>query len=116
MWFDLATAQFLSRHPLSAITRSPYGYTHDNPLNSTDPSGLDNYDTVTSGYSGPTTQCLAGTDTYGIILNSGESSAQACNRALPNKNAVPLDSCVGGCYGNNGMQGNGTQEIGRAHV
>ena len=31
---------FLSRDPAVSLTRSPYGYVHDNPLNATDPSGL----------------------------------------------------------------------------
>lgn len=38
-YYDPATAQFLSRDPLSALTRAPYGYTYDNPLNLTDPTG-----------------------------------------------------------------------------
>lgn len=33
-------ARFLTRDPLEAITRSPYGYVANNPLNMTDPSGL----------------------------------------------------------------------------
>lgn len=32
--------QFLSRDPLVAATRSPYGYVSDNPLNANDPKGL----------------------------------------------------------------------------
>jgi RHS repeat-associated protein len=39
-YYDPATAQFLTRDPLEAQTRSPYGYVNDNPLNGTDPSGL----------------------------------------------------------------------------
>ena len=38
--YDPATAQFLSSDPLAAITRAPYNYTYDNPLNYYDPSGL----------------------------------------------------------------------------
>ncbi len=38
--YDPATAQFLSVDPLSKITRSLYGYAHDNPLNEADPTGL----------------------------------------------------------------------------
>ena len=34
------TGQFLSRDPMVALTRSPYGYVADNPLNGVDPSGL----------------------------------------------------------------------------
>src|SRR5438270_13516016 len=39
-YYDSATAQFLSRDPAVAATRSPYGYVGGNPLNATDPSGL----------------------------------------------------------------------------
>jgi RHS repeat-associated protein len=37
--YNPATDQFLSVDPLAAITRAPYDYTQDNPLNSTDPTG-----------------------------------------------------------------------------
>jgi RHS repeat-associated protein len=37
--YDPATAQFLTVDPLAAITRAPYIYTNDNPLNYFDPSG-----------------------------------------------------------------------------
>ena len=39
--YDPATAQFLSVDPLEALTGEPYSYTADNPLNASDPSGLD---------------------------------------------------------------------------
>jgi RHS repeat-associated protein len=39
-YYDPATAQFLSRDPLADLTRSPYGYVEDNPLNAADPTGL----------------------------------------------------------------------------
>jgi RHS repeat-associated protein len=39
-YYDPATAQFLSRDPLSSLTKAPYGYANDNPLNGTDPAGL----------------------------------------------------------------------------
>ncbi len=38
--YDPATAQFLSVDPIEAITRAPYTYGEDNPLNQRDPSGL----------------------------------------------------------------------------
>lgn len=39
---DIASGstQFLSRDPMVATTRSPYGYVDGNPLNRTDPSGM----------------------------------------------------------------------------
>ncbi|MHB8662784.1 MAG: RHS repeat-associated core domain-containing protein [Acidimicrobiales bacterium] len=40
-YYDPATGQFLSRDPVVALTRSAYGYVSNNPLNGTDPSGLD---------------------------------------------------------------------------
>jgi RHS repeat-associated protein len=38
--YDPATAQFLTRDPLEAITREPYSYASDDPLNYSDPTGL----------------------------------------------------------------------------
>ena len=40
-YYSPATAQFLTRDPLDALTRSAYGYVDGNPLNRADPSGLD---------------------------------------------------------------------------
>jgi RHS repeat-associated protein len=39
-YYDPATAQFLTKDPLVAISQEPYGYVGNNPLNATDPSGL----------------------------------------------------------------------------
>jgi RHS repeat-associated protein len=39
-YYDPATAQFLTVDPLVSTTHTPYAYVGDNPLNSTDPSGL----------------------------------------------------------------------------
>lgn len=40
-YYDSVTGQFLSLDALVAVTLSPYGYTAGNPLNATDPTGLD---------------------------------------------------------------------------
>ena len=39
-YYDPTTGQFLTRDPLSSMTRSPYGYAGDSPLNAVDPMGL----------------------------------------------------------------------------
>jgi RHS repeat-associated protein len=39
--YDPKTAQFLSVDPLQKLTRAPYNYTNDNPLNWADPTGED---------------------------------------------------------------------------
>lgn len=39
-YYDPSTAQFLTRDPVVATTRSPYGYVAGNPLNGVDSSGL----------------------------------------------------------------------------
>jgi len=41
-YYDPSTEQFISRDPLSSVTREPYAYVRDNPLNGTDPTGLCN--------------------------------------------------------------------------
>ena len=38
--YDSTTAQFLSVDPISPISRAPYSYTYDNPVNYYDPTGL----------------------------------------------------------------------------
>jgi RHS repeat-associated protein len=38
--YDPATGQFLTVDPIDAITRAPYTYGEDNPVNAIDPSGL----------------------------------------------------------------------------
>ena len=43
-YYDPTTGQFLSRDPLNAMTRSPYGYVYGDPLNRVDPSGLAPWD------------------------------------------------------------------------
>ena len=40
-YYDPATSQFITADPLAAKTRQPYSYTTNNPLNATDPTGLD---------------------------------------------------------------------------
>jgi RHS repeat-associated protein len=37
--YDPATAQFLTTDPINPVTRAPYNYTYDNPVNATDPTG-----------------------------------------------------------------------------
>jgi RHS repeat-associated protein len=39
-YYDPATAQFLTRDPLVPLTKQPYVYVGDNPLNAIDPDGL----------------------------------------------------------------------------
>jgi RHS repeat-associated protein len=39
-YYDPATGQFMTRDPLTAVTRSPYGYALESPTNYVDPSGM----------------------------------------------------------------------------
>jgi RHS repeat-associated protein len=39
-YYDPATAQFISRDPLTAMTGAPYSYADNDPLNGVDPTGL----------------------------------------------------------------------------
>jgi RHS repeat-associated protein len=39
-YYDPATAQFLTRDPLEVVSRSPYGYGSNDPVNRIDPTGM----------------------------------------------------------------------------
>lgn len=43
-YYEPATGQFLNRDPLESLTREPYGYAGNNPINRTDPTGMSWYD------------------------------------------------------------------------
>jgi RHS repeat-associated protein len=45
--YDPVTGQFLTRDPLVELTREPYVYAYDNPLNVTDPTGRLSFSDVT---------------------------------------------------------------------
>jgi len=55
-YYDPATAQFLTRDPMVATTRSPYGYVSGNPLNRTDPSGMIDQSFLSQGQIGQVNQ------------------------------------------------------------
>ena len=63
--YDPTTAQFLSVDPAVSITRAPYNYAEDNPLNEADPTGLGNW--LGLGISSP-----------GEVLFPRGGSGQAC--------------------------------------
>jgi RHS repeat-associated protein len=48
--YDPATAQFLTRDPLVAITGEPYGYVEDNPLNRHDDMGLSSWNPFSESF------------------------------------------------------------------
>ena len=47
-YYDPTTAQFISIDPLVGITKSGYGYSGNDPINNSDPSGLDYFLTVSA--------------------------------------------------------------------
>lgn len=83
-YYDPSTGQFMSVDPFDPITGQPYEYTGDNPINASDPSGLDcrNTDTCppwtsyaqTEGGSNPTPS----PSSYGTPGPTG-----ACSCGLP---------------------------------
>jgi RHS repeat-associated protein len=50
--YDPSTAQFLSVDPIAAVTRAPYSYTYDNPVNAVDPTGLLSWEDVSNASAG----------------------------------------------------------------
>jgi RHS repeat-associated protein len=48
--YDPATAQFLSVDPLEMVTRAPYSYAEDDPVNHSDPTGLGEWEPWTESF------------------------------------------------------------------
>jgi RHS repeat-associated protein len=71
--YDPATAQFLTVDPLNKLTRAPYNYANDNPLNESDPDGLFSIETILSG--------VSTVATVGVCLTPGVDVV-ACGPAI----------------------------------
>jgi RHS repeat-associated protein len=81
-YYDPATAQFLTVDPEVGVTRTPYAYVNDNPLNASDPTGNCGWDTVSvrsangsNCYYAMGTGVCNGTTTH--VGSSGESQCQS---------------------------------------
>ena len=48
--YDPATAQFLTVDPMAGVTRAPYNYAEDNPLNDGDASGLSSWNPFSESF------------------------------------------------------------------
>ena len=81
--YDPATAQFLGVDPLEQLTRAPYNFAEDNPLNESDPTGLGDW--LGLGISSP-----------GEVLFPGGGSGQACIGGTISYGGVSVG--LEGCY------------------
>ena len=90
-YYDANSAQFLSRDPLAFLTRAPYSYAGNNPLNMVDPSGmapeLPNPGGIISGLQNARMSAMM----LGLIIGVGAIALPGL--ALP---AVLLGALVGG--------------------
>ena len=80
-YYDPSTGQFISRDPLEELTRQPYSYVNDNPLNGTDPTGLSCGLTDPGG-------CI--NDAVGGVVSAGGAVA-----GFVASNAVPIAEGIG---------------------
>jgi uncharacterized protein RhaS with RHS repeats len=69
-YYDPATGQFLNVDPMVNETGLAYSYTGDDPLNDTDPSGLDIFITVSASTARVIGHFLNGTQTSLQVLDS----------------------------------------------
>ena len=99
-YYDPATAQFLTRDTISNLTREPYGYATDNPLNSSDPSGLNS-----TSMSPDAQHCDMGGDQW---VYCGNNDVHGANRDIwaynhffedaPGHIVVSYQVCLGLCF------------------
>lgn len=93
-YYDPTTGQFLTRDPLESLTREPYAYAGNNPINFTDPTGL---------CWGPT--CIVedvidgGADLlgrgYGVVREAAQDTGEFIVR---NRGSIATAAALGGCF------------------
>jgi RHS repeat-associated protein len=96
--YDPATAQFLSVDPLEKLTRAPYNYAEDNPLNESDPTGLGDWlglgipspGEVLFPGGGSTQVCVGGTVSLGVTV-----SLEGCYVHTPHGEGITITPSVG---------------------
>jgi RHS repeat-associated protein len=74
--YDPVSAQFLSRDPAATLTRSPYAYALQDPVNRSDPTGLFG----TWGLTGTSSSCDTPPQDPNVPVNAGD---EWCNKILP---------------------------------
>ena len=66
-------ARFLTRDHISAITREPYGYVYNNPLNFTDPMGLGIFDSLGDAWDATGGPAVSYVDDHKVGILKGTS-------------------------------------------
>jgi RHS repeat-associated protein len=87
--YDPATAQFLAVDPIAPITRAPYTYADDNPLNDSDPSGR-------GGFWETTVHLVLGVAGVGDTLATGITTAIATPICFAAVSVAPVIGQVAG--------------------
>jgi RHS repeat-associated protein len=115
-YYDPTSAQFLSRDPMFAATRSPYGYVSGNPLNSIDPSGLcDFLDVPCHVAEVAAAAAAAAKSAWDAVGGQAVSWAGDIRNALPNCTVFDGSSCQpilgagGACFSGSIFAGIGAQ-------
>jgi RHS repeat-associated protein len=81
-FYDPGTGQFLSRDPLADLTRQPYSYALDSPLNWIDPSGLEGSQYAISGCVAGEAVDPAGGCLGGVAIGGGEELVNLAGGAI----------------------------------
>jgi RHS repeat-associated protein len=101
-WYDPATGQFMSMDPLEAVTQQPYSYAGDDPINGTDPTGLDDAVLGLEGASrnaaacqqDPNSPACAGTGALNAI---GSGASWVAGKVWQHRGAVAEAGAAIGC-------------------
>jgi RHS repeat-associated protein len=82
-FYDPVTGQFMTKDPLAAILRTPYGYANQSPLQYVDPSGMS---CVGVGHSGPVSYPTFDPDdcVEDAVDGAGDAAGSALNFGLDN--------------------------------
>jgi RHS repeat-associated protein len=92
--FDPASAQFIAEDPMVDVTRQPYAYVGDSPLNSKDPSGLDDQSAQPFDAGGLLKWF---SDMVGGYVRSSEVLSSAAGRALSTGGSAAAGRALATC-------------------
>jgi len=97
-YYNPTTAQFISRDPLTLVTKSPYAYAGNTPTAATDPSGLEHRACDSNAFDVPLTDIELGGSTFTGCLQVNGKRDYVDSVELEFHDTRPIEDCTQKVY------------------